>query len=387
MINKNYTPIKAHNLIGVSEADWLQMRTEGLGGSDAARVLGISPWGTKRDLWAEKVGIQPFTEDKNEMILQAGHRLEDLVARLYEYLMNSDSKGNKTSNVSVHTLNWMYRHPLFPFMQADVDRLVIKADGSQKILEIKTTDENNRKNWFDSQGKEIIPPYYECQVRHYMAVMNIDEADVCCLFCNEQFRVLASLLKSDVKIPDELFSSYAEEYFLPNLIVRHITRDEMYEENLINAEKTFWDTYVVPKVEPPVEKQDGNKAKKAILRYRQFNDGVEEITTDISSSIKNIEAIDAKIAQYKSAIKMLEKSKEADEAILLSALNGKNEGFFEKDDVYYKVDFKKGKPSKRILAKDLKKLEAQYPEVAEKFVSFTNPTAKLKLKKYVKSTS
>lgn len=386
MIN-NYKPIKAHNLVGVSEADWLQMRTEGLGGSDAARVLGISPWGTKRDLWAEKVGIRPFTEDKNEMILQAGHRLEELVARLYEYLMNSDSKGNKTNNVSVQVQDWMFRHPLFPFMQADVDRLVIKADGSQKILEIKTTDENNRKNWFDSQGKEIIPPYYECQVRHYMAVMNIDEADICCLFCNEQFRVLASLLDSDVKIPDELFSAYAEEYFLPNLIVRHIARDEMYEENLINAEKDFWNKYVIPKVEPPVEKQEGSKAKKALLRYRQFNDGVEEITSDISSNIRNIEAIDTKIAQYKSAIKVLEENRMVDEAILISSLNGKNEGIFEKGDVYYKVDFKKGNPSKRILAKDLKKLEAQYPEIAERFVSFTNPTAKLKFKKYDKSTS
>ena len=76
MINKNYKPIEAHNLLNVTEEEWLQMRTEGIGGSDAAKVLGISPWGTKYDLWHDKVGINPLNDDKNSMILDAGHRLD-----------------------------------------------------------------------------------------------------------------------------------------------------------------------------------------------------------------------------------------------------------------------------------------------------------------------
>ena len=36
---------------------WLKARRKGIGGSDAASVLGISPWKSNVQLWKEKTGI------------------------------------------------------------------------------------------------------------------------------------------------------------------------------------------------------------------------------------------------------------------------------------------------------------------------------------------
>lgn len=384
MINKNYTPIEAHNLLNVTEEEWLQMRTEGIGGSDAAKVLGISPWGTKYDLWHDKVGIDPLkNDDKNSMILDAGHRLENFVAQLYGYLQNANANGEENEKVKVFEKKIMYRHPLYPFMQGDIDRFVEK-DGKVSILEIKTTSDNNKSEWFSDSGKPIIPKHYECQVRHYMAVTNIDEADICCLFCNEQFRVLASILSSDVSIPEDKFSKYAEEYFIPNLVVRHITRDEAYEEKLIKAEKEFWETYVIPKIEPPFEDGDGKKALKALERYNKAKEGKINISTDISSSLQKVDLISAQIQSLKNTVKTLESNKSLEETKIIKSLQDRDTGFFETENEGYEITYKKGNPSKRILAKDLKKLEAQYPDIASQFVSETNPTAKLKIKKWGK---
>lgn len=383
MINKSYKPIEAHNLLNVTEEEWLQMRTEGIGGSDAAKVLGISPWGTKYDLWHDKVGIDPLNDDKNSMILDAGHHLENFVAQLYGYLQNANAKGEESKKVKVFEKKIMYRHPLYPFMQGDIDRFV-ERDGNISILEIKTTSDNNKSEWFSDIGKPIIPKHYECQVRHYMAVTNIDEADICCLFCNEQFRVLASILSSDVSIPEDKFSKYAEEYFIPNLVVRHITRDEKYEEKLIKAEKEFWETYVVPKIEPPFENGDGKKALKALERYTKAKESKINISTDISSSLQKVDLISAQIQSLKNTVKTLESNKSLEEAKIIKSLQNKDTGFFETENEGYEITYKKGKPSKRILAKDLKKFEAQYPDIASQFVSETNPTAKLKIKKWGK---
>ena len=42
----------------LSREDWLACRRKGIGGSDAAAIMGMSPFCTKRDLYYDKCGIQ-----------------------------------------------------------------------------------------------------------------------------------------------------------------------------------------------------------------------------------------------------------------------------------------------------------------------------------------
>ena len=44
-------------IICKDRAEWLEARKDGLGASDAAALLGLSPWKTNVQLWEEKCGL------------------------------------------------------------------------------------------------------------------------------------------------------------------------------------------------------------------------------------------------------------------------------------------------------------------------------------------
>ncbi len=60
-------------------------RPHGLGGTDIAAVLGLSPFKTPLQLWAEKVGHSSF-EQKDALHLRYGQHLEPFVAAEYELM-------------------------------------------------------------------------------------------------------------------------------------------------------------------------------------------------------------------------------------------------------------------------------------------------------------
>ena len=97
----------------LSREDWLSFRRKGIGGSDAAAIMGMSPFCTKRDLYYDKLGIQPVMdeEEDNWVAKEVGHRLEDLVAEIFA----------RKTGYKVYPIRKMFRHPLYPFMLADVD--------------------------------------------------------------------------------------------------------------------------------------------------------------------------------------------------------------------------------------------------------------------------
>ncbi len=59
--------------------EWLELRRQGLGASDMAAVMGVSPYKTPYQLWAEKTGATP--EQKVGAAANRGVILEDAVAR------------------------------------------------------------------------------------------------------------------------------------------------------------------------------------------------------------------------------------------------------------------------------------------------------------------
>jgi predicted phage-related endonuclease len=69
----------------------------------------------------------------------------------------------------------MFRHPLYPFMLADVDYFITMPDGTKAILEIKTTNYNAKDHWW-KDGRETVPAYYEPQGRHYSGEVSEEHA-------------------------------------------------------------------------------------------------------------------------------------------------------------------------------------------------------------------
>lgn len=173
-------------------AAWLAARKSGIGGSDIAAVLGLSPWASPLDVWLDKTGQAPDAEPKNTEAIYWGATLEDVVAR--EYAIRSGRK--------VQRINTMLRDPQRGWMIANIDRAIV-ADGSRArvaaaggqllgatgILECKTASAYLAGDWSGPDGSDAMPVYYAAQVMWYLAISGLDTADVAVLIGGQQYAV------------------------------------------------------------------------------------------------------------------------------------------------------------------------------------------------------
>lgn len=191
-LNLNYKPDVLVDTENLSREEWLRYRRKGIGGSDAAAVLGLSPFCTKRDLYYDKTGIQAVVdeEEDNWVAKEVGHRLEDLVAEIYA----------KQTGLTVFPVRKMFFHPLYPFMLADVDFFIEYPDGSTGILECKTTGYHGKEKW----ENDSVPVNYEYQGRHYMAVMNLNRVVFACLYGNNENDFIVREMERDLEIEEAL---------------------------------------------------------------------------------------------------------------------------------------------------------------------------------------
>ena len=133
---KCYAPQILVGTEGLPREQWLEYRRKGIGGSDAAAVLGISPFRTGRDLYYDKLNIVTADDAENWVQLEVGTLLEPLVAKIFAY----------KTGYKIYRRPFMFQHPLYPWMLADLDYMVELPDGTTAILEIKTTNYNAKDN-------------------------------------------------------------------------------------------------------------------------------------------------------------------------------------------------------------------------------------------------
>lgn len=142
--------------IPVNRDEWLKQRSKGLGGSDAGAVVGLNPYKSAYTLWAEKTGQISNVVEENEAI-RLGNDLEDYVAKRFA----------ERENKKIKRSSYCYQSKKFPFMRANVDRLIV---GENAALECKTANPFKDGDY----SNDIIPPTYYCQCLHYMAVCGFD---------------------------------------------------------------------------------------------------------------------------------------------------------------------------------------------------------------------
>ena len=245
---KRLEPLVLVDTAGLTEEEWLSYRRRGIGGSDVAALLGISPWRTARDLYYDKLNVAAVEDEEgNWVALEMGHLLEPLVAKIFE----------RKTGYKIYQIKKMFQHSKYPWMLADVDYFVELPDGTTAILEIKTTNYNARDNWW-LDGEETVPVYYESQGRHYMAVMDVDRCFFCCLYGNNE---------------DET-------------IIREIRRDIAYEEEMVYLEQYFWENHVLTKTPPPYT-EDGDLVVESVRRHTGPADkDAAVVTLDFSLTAK-----------------------------------------------------------------------------------------------------
>lgn len=177
-----YEPLVLVDTADLPEEEWLEYRRRGIGGSDAAAILGVSPFATARDLYYDKLKVVSYEDGESNWVQKkVGHLLEDLVAEIFHV----------KTGFEIYQVKKMFYHPVYTYMLADIDYFIRLPNGKTAILEIKTTNYNAKDHWW-CDGQEIVPVNYEIQGRHYMCVMNMDEVYFCCLYGNSvHFRTAA----------------------------------------------------------------------------------------------------------------------------------------------------------------------------------------------------
>ena len=169
----------------LSREEWLQIRSTGIGSSDAAAAIGLSSYKCSLSLWLEKTGRQ-LPEDLSEKeAVVWGTVMEPVLAKMY-----AERTGRK-----VRRVNAVLQHPEHPFMLANLDREVI-TDSGTGVLEIKTAGFYSALQWEDG-----VPVAYQCQVLHQLAVTGHAWADVAVLIAGQEFRIYR-IERDDDKITD-----------------------------------------------------------------------------------------------------------------------------------------------------------------------------------------
>jgi putative phage-type endonuclease len=248
--------------------EWLKARMSGIGGSDAAAIIGLNPWATPYTVWADKTGRIPPKED-NE-IMRQGRDLEQYVAD--RWMEETGKKCRRRTKI--------LSNPDYPFALANVDRWV---NGENAGLECKTTSIMNLKKF---KGGEFPETYY-CQCVHYMAVTGADRWYLGVLVLSQGFHTFV------------------------------IERDEDEIKALMDAERDFW-KHVESDTPPPVDGLDPT------------TDAINTIYDKTNGDAIDLFGAEPTIQQYlqlKAQIKDLEAEKERIEQSLKEDLKDFEKGF------------------------------------------------------------
>jgi putative phage-type endonuclease len=312
-------PRPALRLVGTKQLpreDWLAVRKQGIGSSDAAAAVGLNPYKSQLELWLEKTGrdtsLPKLDPNEEESPAYWGNILEPIVATHY----------TKRSGHRVRRVNAVLQHPdpKLPWMLANIDREVIGADDVQ-ILECKTAGINGARLW-----KEGVPEYVQLQVMHQLAVTGKQAADVAVLLGGQ------------------------------HLEIHRIERDESMIARLIDLERLFWD-YVVSDTPPPA---DGTDSAEAALRclYPEDNGQTLDFSQhpELATTYRELKAVRQSINQ-----------KEAREAQLKQVLQQAMGIATRAEFTEGYISWKKSKDSTVLdveqMLKDKPYLQARYPKI------------------------
>lgn len=172
---------------------WLQGRRDPLciGASEAAVVLGVSPYTDAWTFWEKKTQQAKgefIPDDADAFVLSRGNRWEPVV--LEEYGIASESTivepgehfGRKGHIVTL-------TNPAFPWLRSSPDAFAIDKWGTFGHVEAKTA--LDRDAWTRDRGiiidkwadgsEELLPPHYAVQAYSQLAVSGMPWNDVCAL--------------------------------------------------------------------------------------------------------------------------------------------------------------------------------------------------------------
>jgi len=224
----------------------VEKRSNYIGGSDVAAILGLSKYRTPYEVWESK--INGSRQDDNPAMMW-GRLLEPVVIKHFE----------NSNGVEVYDNNRLYSSDV-EFLKCHPDGLYMK-NGVLHLLEVKTLSKAAYYQW------DGMPLEYYCQVQYNM-------------FCTGARKAVLAYLVLDSRFYGEIAVDYDEEFV------------HKQNEYLID----WWNEYVV-----------GKKAPLKVLADYENSEPNGLVQIEATDEVK--EAID-RIKDLKERIKMLEEEKD-----------------------------------------------------------------------------
>lgn len=156
-------------------------RSQFIGGSDVAAILGLSHWSTPLTLWEKKTGrfVEPPGADKQKLFARGKRWEQPAFEMLVDVLRD---RGHEVVEVAASR---RYQDGEFPFLACEIDREII-LDGEFCNVEIKTVHPFAAKDWGDFEDEDgnltdQVPIYYSTQAQHGLGITGIGRCVVGCL--------------------------------------------------------------------------------------------------------------------------------------------------------------------------------------------------------------
>lgn len=148
----------------VEERAWLEARKNGIGGSDAACILGMNPWKSNVDLWKEKVGLVVPEDISDKPAVKYGKEAEAPLRRLFEL-------DHPEYTVAYDQYGMIANDPGRPWLFATLDG-DLASDTEKGVLEIKTTEIRRSFDW--NKWDNRVPDNYYIQLLHQLLATGYD---------------------------------------------------------------------------------------------------------------------------------------------------------------------------------------------------------------------
>lgn len=268
--------ILSQALLGTVDANrkaWLEERKTGIGGSEAAAVLGLSRFDTPVTVWMNKTGRA--APKKTTLRMAFGSINEEDVAAMYTILT-----GRK-----VQRFNRMIHKGC---LLGNFDRLVV-PDGEKVAAHMGEvrTDTLLECKCSDSDWGGEVPLYYQIQVQHYMGLEpRLLHADVACYFrMKDEFKVFR-VERDDATI------AYMQER-LAAWWDRHVVHDQIPEPSNGNDCSLLWERSTKgSKVTATAEIREKLDAFKSLkTAERDAKNEAELLKNDIEAFMKDREVL------------------------------------------------------------------------------------------------
>ena len=180
-----------------NEDDWHTLREKRIGGSDIGAILGVNKYKSIIDVYIDKT--EGISFEGNESTYW-GHIHESTIMKEF---------GKRHKEFIVYQAPYSV---IDDFLIANLDGVLKdKENGEYGVLEIKTTNAFNYKDW----DGDVVPQYYYAQVQHYLMLTGYKFAYIAVLIGGNHYKDF-KIERNEEDI--ELIRNKATEFYQENLL-------------------------------------------------------------------------------------------------------------------------------------------------------------------------